>query len=145
ERALAVQELADPDDQAKRCELLLALAEALFAAGETERVIAQVAPDALTLAEVVGDRAHALRACRLAVECLFTQGAGVNAARPEYLTWAERAIHYAEPDSVDRCFAALALGQARFSRGQYRQARALQTEALSLARQHADPEALFAS
>jgi hypothetical protein len=117
----------------------------MFAAGEIERVIAQVAPDALAFAEILGDRGLALRACCLALDCLFTQGAGVNTARPEYLTWAEQAIHYAEPRRVDQCLADLALGHARYSRGQYCQGRALQREALGLARHHADPEALFSS
>jgi DNA-binding CsgD family transcriptional regulator len=142
ERALAVQDLVDPDDRGKRCDLLLALGEALFPAGETERVIAHVAPDALALAEGVGDRSSAFRACRLAVDCL---GAGFNAAQPEYLTWAERARAHANPDSIDLVFADLATATARFTRGQFRQARALRLEALALARQQADNEALFSS
>jgi hypothetical protein len=39
ERALVVQELVDPDDSAKICDLLLALGRALLPVGETERVI----------------------------------------------------------------------------------------------------------
>ena len=63
ERALVVQELADPEDGAKRCDLLLALGEALLLAGEPGRVIAYVAPDALSLAQALGDRRRAFRAC----------------------------------------------------------------------------------
>jgi predicted ATPase/DNA-binding CsgD family transcriptional regulator len=68
ERALVVQELADPDDIARRCDLLLALSEALFPAGETDRVIDQTAPEALQLADRLGDPRRAFRACRLALE-----------------------------------------------------------------------------
>jgi hypothetical protein len=59
ERALAVQDLVDPDDPVIRLDLLLALSEALFHAGENERVIAHLAPDALVLAEGLGDRSRA--------------------------------------------------------------------------------------
>jgi DNA-binding CsgD family transcriptional regulator len=142
ERALAVQDLVDPDDRVKRCDLLLALGEALFPAGGRERVIAHVAPDALKLAEAVGDRSRAFRACRLAVDCL---GAGFNAAQPEYLTWAERAGNYASPANIERVYADLALATARHTRGQFREAYGLRKEALTLARNYADPEALFSS
>jgi DNA-binding CsgD family transcriptional regulator len=143
ERALVVQDLVDPDDRAKRCDLLLALAESLSPAGETERVITQVVPDALALAESVSDRGRAFRACRLALDCLYRLLGGFNASQPEYLTWAERATQYAAPESVERSLANVALARVRRSQGQFGQARALQLEALALARQHADSEAFF--
>jgi DNA-binding CsgD family transcriptional regulator len=142
ERALVVQDLAEPEDDAHRCDLLLALGEALFPAGETERVITHVAPDALTLADSLNDRARAFRACHLALDCL---GRGFRAAQPDYLTWAERADRYAEPDGIERVFANLALATARFTRGQFTQARVLRLEALELARHCADADALFRS
>jgi DNA-binding CsgD family transcriptional regulator/tetratricopeptide (TPR) repeat protein len=141
ERALVVQDLVDPDDREKLCDLLLALGEALFPAGGRERVIAHVAPDAFKLAGALGDRSRAFRASRLAVDCI---GAGFNGAQPEYLTWAERADLYAG-DSIERVYAALALANARHTRGQFGQAHALRIEALTLARNHADTEALFSS
>jgi hypothetical protein len=142
ERALVVQDLVDPDDRAKRCDLLLGLGEALFPAGENERVSTQVAPHAFSLAESIGDRSRAFHASRLALDSLFARGVAY-AAQPEYLTWAERATQYAAPASVERCHADLALATARFNRGQFAQARELRLEALALARQCADPEALF--
>jgi DNA-binding CsgD family transcriptional regulator len=145
ERALALQDLVDPNDQVRRCDLLLKLGEALHPAGEYERVIKQVAPDALALAEALGHRPRAFRACRLALSCLHAQGFGYSAAQPEYSTWAERAGPYADLDSVERVHADLALAQVRFPRGQFAAARALRLEALELARRHADPEALFSS
>jgi DNA-binding CsgD family transcriptional regulator len=143
ERALAVQDLVDTDDQAKRCDLLLALGEALFPDGEIERVIAQVAPDALKLAEALGDRDLAFRACRLVLDCLWAQGAGSTAGQPEYLTWAESAREYASPGSVERVHADLALAFALANQGRREEARALRLGALALARQLDDPEALF--
>jgi DNA-binding NarL/FixJ family response regulator len=111
--------------------------------GENERVIAHVAPDALSLAEGIGDRSRAFHASRLALDSLFASGPPYIASQPAYLTWAERAIRYAAPASVERCHADLALATARFSRGQFAQARELRLEALALARQCADPELLF--
>ena len=81
ERTLVVLDLADPEDESKRCDLLLALGQALWPAGETERVIAHVAPDALALAEKQGDRSRAFRACRLALDCLQAQGRTVPPSR----------------------------------------------------------------
>jgi DNA-binding CsgD family transcriptional regulator len=143
ERALVVQDLVDPDDRAKRCDLLLSLGEALFPAGENERVITHVAPDAFSLAERIGDRSRAFHASRLALDSLFASGPPYIASQPAYLTWAERAARYAAPASVEHCHADLALATARFSRGQFAQARELRLEALAVARQCADPELLF--
>jgi predicted ATPase len=143
DRALVVQDLVDPDNRTKRCDLLLSLGEALFLAGEHERVSTQVATDAFSLAEGIGDQSRAFHASRLALDSLFAQGGARMASQPEYLTWAERAARYAAPASVERCHADLALATARFNRGQFARARELRLEALALARQCADPEALF--
>jgi DNA-binding CsgD family transcriptional regulator len=145
ERALAVEDLVDPDDRAKRCDLLLALGESLIPAGENERVIMRVAPEALALADVLHDRGRAFRACRIALDGLLAEGGGFNSAGLDYLTWAERATQYADPESIERSHADLALAQARFTRGQCAQARALRLEALALARQYGDAETLFRS
>jgi DNA-binding CsgD family transcriptional regulator len=142
DRACVVQDLVDPDDLAKRCDLLLALGEALFPDGENERVIARVAPEAFALAERLGDRSRAFRACHLAVDCL---GVAFNAAQPEYLTWAERAGRYADPDNIERVYADLALARALFTRGQFAQARALRLKALAVGRRDADTETMFSS
>jgi DNA-binding CsgD family transcriptional regulator len=143
DRALVVQDLVDRDDREKRCDLLLTLGEALFPAGEHERVSTQVARDAFSLAEAMGDPRRAFHASRLALDSLFARGVGYIASQPEYLTWAERATRYAAPTTVERCHADLALATARFNRGEFAEARELRLEALTLARQCADPEALF--
>jgi DNA-binding CsgD family transcriptional regulator len=143
ERALAVQDLVDQDDHLKRCDLLLALGDAQLPSGETERAIRQVAPEALSLAEALGDRSRAFRACRLAVDCLFAQGAGSTAGQPEYLTWAERACQYANPDSTERVHADIALAFALGNQGRRQEARVLRLESLARARELGDPEAFF--
>jgi DNA-binding CsgD family transcriptional regulator len=150
DRALAVQELAGEDDPKKRLDLLLALGAALLPSGETERTIEHVAPDALALAEGLRDRRKAFRACRLALVCLFTLGAtpqsvGLSWAprTGEFRIWAERADRYADPHSVERVYADLAVAHAHAMGGQSAQARALRLEALALARKHGDVEAMF--
>jgi DNA-binding CsgD family transcriptional regulator len=146
ERTLLVLDLADPQDNEKRCDLLLALGQALWPGGETERVIAQVAPDAFALAEKLDDRSRAFRVCRLALDALQAQGRVY--LRPEYLRWAELAHSYATPDSTERLYAdlALALGWSRSNDPRRRQqASVLQMQGLALARQLDDAEALFQS
>jgi DNA-binding CsgD family transcriptional regulator len=145
DRALVVQDLVDPGDEPRRCDLLLTLGEVLLPAGETERVIMHVAPDALTLAEALGDRGRAFRACRLALDGLFAQGYRSAAFQPEYLVWAERARVYATPDGIEQIHADLALAHAWHARGRLPDAWALRRTALGLARRLDDPETLFKS
>jgi DNA-binding CsgD family transcriptional regulator len=145
DRALVVQDLVDPDDAATRCDLLLTLGGALFAAGENARVIGHIAPDALVLADSIRDRTRAFRACRLALDCLFAQGAGSMAGQPETLRWAERAHDYAEVHRIERVRANLGLAWAWYGQDRHLEARVLRLESLALARQLDDPEALFGS
>jgi hypothetical protein len=146
DRALVVQDLVHPGNAVWRCDLLLALGEALWPAGETERVIAHVAPEALAVAEALGDRSRAFRACRLAADCLDAQGGPAVTFRPEYLRWAEPAHGYTDVDSKDRIYADLALSWAWLAdRHRQHAAHELRLEALALARQHDDPEGLFRS
>jgi DNA-binding CsgD family transcriptional regulator len=145
EHALAVLDVADPADQSKRCDLLLAFGEALWPAGETQRVIARVAPDALSLAQALGDRRRASRACRLALDALTLQGASAPAALPEFRGWAQQARTFAEPHSIERIKADHALALVKVTQGRWREGRELRLEALALARQLGDADALFSS
>jgi DNA-binding CsgD family transcriptional regulator len=145
ERALVVQDLVDSGDVRKQCDLLLALGEALFPAGDTERVIDELAPTALVLAERLGDRGRAFRACRLAIDCLDAQGATTSIFRPEYRRWAEQADHYADGNSIERVHADLALAMAWSAQGRLQEAHSLQIGALARARELDDSEALFKS
>jgi DNA-binding CsgD family transcriptional regulator len=145
ERALQVQDVLDPDDVPKRCDLLLALGEALVPAGDTERAMRYTATEALALAEQLEDRRRAFRACRIAVESLDAQGASTYVHQPEYLEWAERSDRYADPESIERVHANLTLANAWFQRGygRLKDARVLLVQSIALARQHADPDTLF--
>ncbi|MCH6556341.1 MAG: AAA family ATPase, partial [Chloroflexi bacterium] len=145
EQALQVQEVLDPDDKARRCDLLLSLGEALLPAGEPRRVMDAVAPEAFTLAEAVSDRARASRACRIASDAIFRYGGYLMAGTPEYLQWVERADRYAEPGTTERVYADLRLRGVRWGEGKFTEARALALRAMELARKLEDPEALYSA
>jgi predicted ATPase len=98
EQALKIQEVLDPEDKAKRCDLLLALGDALVTGGEPRRVVDIEAPAAFSLAEAIGDTARAARVCILAMEALTHHGAAEMYATPEYAQWAERADYYGKPE-----------------------------------------------
>jgi tetratricopeptide (TPR) repeat protein len=114
EQALKVQEVLDPEDKAKRCDLLLALGDALILAGEHQRVVNTEAPQALSLAEAIGNNTRASRACMLAA-----RGLGHNAlnayASPEAAQWAARADRYAKPNTIERALADSMLGYVKLS------------------------------
>jgi DNA-binding CsgD family transcriptional regulator len=145
ELALAVLDLADPEDQSKRCDLLLALGEALWPAGETQRVITRIAPDALSLSQALTDRARASRACGLALDAFWLQGATTAGELPEFRRWAEQARAHADAHSSERIKADHALAEVRVTQGRWQDVRELRLEALALARQLGDAEALFSS
>jgi len=118
EDALQAQEVLDFDDKAKRCDLLLALAEAL------------------------GDTTRAGRACRLGFLANFRYGAN-QMDGPVLRHWAELGDRYAPPDSVDRVWANMALADLRSGEGRITEARNFRAAALELARQLDDADAQF--
>ena len=143
ERALQVQELVDSTDAAKRCELLLSLGEALGPLGDTQRVIEQLAPEAAALAERIGDHRWAFRACYLAVQYLDVQNGPIAKMRPAYVEWAQRAARHAEVGSVEQVYAMLALAHAAEGQDHLEEAWTLKVQALKIARQKDEPDALF--
>jgi predicted ATPase len=103
-QALEVQEVLDPEDKARKCDLLLALGDALSLAGEHRRIVSTEAPQAFSLAEAIADNKRASQACLLAMKGLWVYGT-ISMASPEAAQWAERADRYAEPDTVERAWA----------------------------------------
>jgi DNA-binding CsgD family transcriptional regulator/tetratricopeptide (TPR) repeat protein len=145
EQALEALGVAAPADAVTRCDLLLALGDALLLAGDPRRVVDAVAPAALALAEVRGEdgRVRAARACRLAlVGIVRYSGPGTLVTGPLFHTWAERAGRYAPPDSADRVHADIALADA-LSGGALAETLRLYHRALALAHTVADPDTLF--
>jgi tetratricopeptide (TPR) repeat protein len=140
EQALRVQEVLDPEDKARRCDLLLALGDALLLAGEHQRVVSTEAPQAFSLAEAVDHTQRASRSCMLAMKGLVAYGT-IMLPSPEGVYWAARADRYAEPETVDRAWADCMLAHAKLSGGgSPREATPLLRRALDLARRLGDPD-----
>jgi len=140
EQALNAQEVLDPDDGARRCELLLLLGQALIPAGEPKRVADEVAEKAFVTAEAASDIDRACRASVLALDALTAFGAATVSLTREYRLWADRLDRHAVPGTIARVRADLALApNSRYDAG----ARALRTGALALARVLDDPETLY--
>jgi tetratricopeptide (TPR) repeat protein len=145
DQALKVQEILDPEDKAKRCNLILALGKALSDAGEHRRVLDVAAPEALALAQEIGDVTRASQSCRLAITGFSFQGAGAmwSWASPEAARWAEWSDKYAAPDTEDRVWADLLLGLVKISKWQVADGQALLSRALSLAKRLGNPSLLW--
>ncbi|MFB3093522.1 MAG: hypothetical protein ACE1ZN_03855, partial [Dehalococcoidia bacterium] len=144
QQALQVQEVLDPDDRAKRCDLLLELGRALLPTEDVSRVVDSVAPEAFALAEALADGGRASHACRIAADGLRRTVGGSGLVTPEYRLWADRADHYAAPGTIDRVYADTILARvARYFTGDNVEALALTRRALELASQLDDPETLF--
>jgi tetratricopeptide (TPR) repeat protein len=114
EQALKVQDVLDPEDKTKRCDLLLALGDALILAGEHRRVVSTEAPQAFSLAEAIGDNSRASKACLLAARALGSFALNAYAS-PEGAQWATRADRYAKPNTIERALADAMLGYAKLS------------------------------
>jgi tetratricopeptide (TPR) repeat protein len=139
-QALEVQEVLDPEDKAKRCDLLLTLGDALILTGANQRIIETEASEALALAEAVADNTRASRACLLAMKGLVTSGV-VGLSTLEVEQWAPKADRYAEPETVERALADAMLGLLkRFFANSLPEGVVLISRALDLARRLGDPD-----
>ena len=139
-----MQEILDPEDKAKRCDLLLDMADALTLTLETKRILDIVAPEAFPLAETYWGRRHVFAGLRgrtfgLISRTRFTQAY----ATPQAAEWAERANRYAQPDTIERALADAVLGATRWSAGHPRSGHQLITQGVDLARRLGDPEYLM--
>ena len=143
ERCVQVLDVLDPEEREKRCDLLLALGQALMPAGELQRTYETLAPEALALAEAMEDRARASRACQMALTAIDRLAAVAARRTDEYRQWVARADRYAAPGTIDRVRADLALATVVGWAGRTSEARSLAQGALELARQLDDPETLF--
>jgi len=143
EQALKVQEVLDPEDKARRCDLLLSLGDALLLAGEQQRVINTEAPQAFSLAEAIADNKRASRACLLVMKGLATYGATMMTS-PLAAQWAARADRRAEPETVERAWTDSILGFAKWSAASFSpEGIALITRAMDLARHLGDLDAYW--
>ena len=142
ERCLQVQEVLDPNDKAVRCDLLLALGEALMPSGEPMRAAEEVAEEAFGLAESLADNHRLSLACLMAIEGLSRYSTNMS-VNPQYRDWVARADQYASSGTAARVQADLALYGVRRREGRIAEAWELQRKALETARQLNDKESLF--
>jgi tetratricopeptide (TPR) repeat protein len=142
EQTLQVQEILDPEDKGKRCDLLLDLCDALLSAADTKRLLQTEAPAAFSLAETLEDIPKASLICQKALDAIILEYGIDGYAIPEALKWAERADRYAKPDSLERAFADCALGATKYTTGQFRSGHKFLLQALELARSLNDPNTL---
>jgi hypothetical protein len=139
EQAIQVQEVADPANTERRCQLLLALGGVLLPAGEPLRAAEEVGPEGFRLAEALGDRRQASRACQLVLQALTSYGARL--ATPQWRQWAERGDRYADPNTVDRLYADISLSYMWDALGNTKDGQARRAQALEQARQLHNREA----
>jgi tetratricopeptide (TPR) repeat protein len=110
EQALKVQDVLNPDEKLKRCDLLLALGWARFYNHEYRHILDSEAPVALALAEGLADSGRACQACLLASFAISGIGAGAAYGTAEAAKWIEAFDRYAPPDTIERAWADQALG-----------------------------------
>ncbi|MCZ6784933.1 MAG: AAA family ATPase [Proteobacteria bacterium] len=145
EQALRVQQVLGPGDKARRCDLLLALGEAMLPGGEPMAAAEKIAPEALELATALEDNHRASQACLIALRGLRRYGSAAAEATTKYLEWVERADRHTAPGTPERVEVDSSLANAGLAAGHWREAVALRRKALAAARQLGDPETLFSA
>jgi serine/threonine protein kinase/class 3 adenylate cyclase len=105
QQALEVQEVLDPKDGEARLALMAKLCEALLSAGESERVLADIAPRAFELAQSLGGGTRAAGIAETATWALIYQHGSLAFVQPDYRTWCDRMDQNAAPGSRERVVA----------------------------------------
>jgi tetratricopeptide (TPR) repeat protein len=142
ERALKVQEVLDPEEKAKRCDLFLALGWARFYSHEYRHILDSEAPAALALAEGTGDTGRACQACLLASFAISGTGSGPAYGTDEAARWVEAFDRYAPPNTIERAWADQALAGTKIAAGDIAGAWPLFRQSTLLARKLEDASAL---
>jgi DNA-binding CsgD family transcriptional regulator len=145
EQCLNVQKTLNPEDDVTRSDLLKELGEGLILAGAPERVFEEIAPEAYALAEARDDSGQAFQSCRMALHGLMAFGAATGISMPEFAQWAERADRHAEPETIDRVEADIAMAGPKYSVRDYSDAWRLLHKAKRLAQELGEPEYIVRS
>jgi len=142
EGALQAQEVLDPGDRSRRCDVLLALCTALNFSDQPGRVRDELAVEALRLAEGLGERTKATRAVLLALEACGRVGGHTAYLQPPGLTWLEQGERIVEPGTLEWVAVgarlAVNLSAGGFHRASFEQA----MRAWEVARRLGDPRAI---
>jgi tetratricopeptide (TPR) repeat protein len=143
EQAVQAQDVLDPDDVTTRCDLLLALCEALGPAGNPLRAAEEVAPEALALATGLGDSTRAFRACRGALAAYRRYGGTTVSYQPSYQGWADTIRKYATTGTAEEAQACMYQASVWEISGRRPEAWLLHLQAIDLAGHLADPVLRF--
>ena len=149
EQALKAQEVLEPEGYDTRCDLLLALGDALLPLGEPRRVTETITEEAYALTErlqkdrpdEVADRAA--RVCRLALEALHRAMLNRAPMSEDWRRWADRLDGHARPGTSDRAYADVSLARLKLVDGRYEEGVRLVRLALETARGTGDREMLL--
>ncbi len=141
QQALKVQDVLDPNDKAKRCDLLAALGRALARSLQQDHAVGVEFTQALSLADEIGDRRRAAMICVWATMAIAAKGMAAHGST-ELLQWAEKADRYAEPDTIERGWADSMLGWVECVRGNQAEGVPLLRRAIESARDFGDRELL---
>jgi tetratricopeptide (TPR) repeat protein len=142
EQALKVQEVLDPEEKLRWCDLLLALGWARFYSHEYRHILDSETPAALALAEKIGDTGRACQACLLASFAISGTGSGPAYGTDEAVRWVETFDRYAPPDTIERAWADQALAGTKIATGDIAGAWPLFRQSTLLARKLGDASAL---
>jgi len=145
EQALKVQEVLDPQEKLKRCDLLLALGWARLYNHEYRCLLDNEALAALALTEEMGDNHRACQVCLLATFAMVCVGMGPVFATDEAAKWAEAFDRHAPLDTTERAWANYALAVRKVAAGDIAGAGVLFRESALLARKLGDASAFVAA
>ena len=132
-----------PEDNARVCDLLIGLGEALLPGGQPFRVAEEIAPEAFELSETLGDRDRASRICQLAVDAMGRYGGNTSWGTPTFRLWVERADFYATAGTPSRVLADLGLARLKNATEQYETGWQLLSQALALSKALDVPQLVF--
>jgi tetratricopeptide (TPR) repeat protein len=141
EQALKVQEVLDPEEKLKRCDVFLALGRARFYNHEYRHLLDSEAPAALALAKGAGDARRACQACLLATGAIGAAGEGPGFGTAEAMRWTEAFDHYAPPNTIERAWATSAVAGTKIAANDFAGAWPLLRESTLLARKLGDASA----
>jgi len=145
DQALQAQDVLDPDEDAILCDLQIALAEALNNGGDPRRALEDVAPQALRLAEALGDASRASHICSVANDSFHAFYANRAWDTPEAASWAQAADRSAVEGTVARVLADAMMGRVQFATGNRAEAVRLLERSVGLARELGDNATIWAA
>jgi tetratricopeptide (TPR) repeat protein len=140
--ALHLLDLIGEENLTKRCDLVMALGEAMLASGDGQIVLDEVAPEAFRLAESLGDRRRAFAAALLASRASSSLRGFAITSTPEFRTWAQRLEQFAQTESVESIIADHAMMASLWAQGQATAAHQLKLRSLRLGRRLAQLQAV---